>query len=91
MEQKFNNNPLDLHTLREFREREGEEIAYRKGDQLEREGDPARWSAFVTERGFRLYPLLIICLAWLISFSLSSLGGSSPPKNLGVFQAEVLA
>ena len=38
MEQKFNNNRLDLQMLREFCEREGEEIAYRKGDQLEREG-----------------------------------------------------
>ena len=42
MEQKFNNNRLDLRVLREFCEREGEEIAYRKGDQLEREGDLAR-------------------------------------------------
>ena len=39
--------------LREFCEREGEEIAYRKGDQLEREGDPARWFAFVTEGCFK--------------------------------------
>ena len=53
MEQKFNNNRLDLRMLREFCEREGEEIAYRKGDQLEREGDPARWFAFVTEGGFK--------------------------------------
>ncbi len=30
MEQKFNNNRLDLQILREFCEREGEEIAYRK-------------------------------------------------------------
>ena len=53
MEQKFNNNRLDLHILREFCEREGEEIAYRKGDQLEREGDPARWFGFVTEGCFK--------------------------------------
>ena len=53
MEQKFNNNRLDLQMLREFCEREGEEIAYRKGDQLEREGDPARWFAFVTEGCFK--------------------------------------
>lgn len=32
MEQKFNNNRLDLQILREFCEREGEKIAYRKGD-----------------------------------------------------------
>ena len=42
MEQKFNNNRVDLQVLREFCEQEGEEIAYRKGDQLEREGDPAQ-------------------------------------------------
>ena len=53
MEQKFNNNRLDLQILREFCEREGEEISYRKGDQLEREGDPARWFAFVTEGCFK--------------------------------------
>lgn len=53
MEQKFNNNRLGLQVLREFCEREGEEIAYRKGDQLEREGDPARWFAFVTEGCFK--------------------------------------
>lgn len=53
MEQKFNNNRLDLQVLREFCEREGEEIAYRKGDQLEREGDHARWFAFVTEGCFK--------------------------------------
>ena len=53
MEQKFNNNRLDLQILREFCEREGEEIAYRKGDQLEREGDPARWFAFVSEGCFK--------------------------------------
>ena len=53
MEQKFNNNRLDLQVLREFCEREGEEISYRKGAQLEREGDPARWFAFVTEGCFK--------------------------------------
>ena len=53
MEQKFNNNRLDLQVLREFCEQEGEEIVYRKGDQLEREGDPARWFAFVTEGCFK--------------------------------------
>ena len=54
MEQKFNNNRLDLQVLREFCELEGEEIAYRKGDQLEREGAPAWWFAFVTEGCFMI-------------------------------------
>ena len=53
MEQKFSNNRLDLQILREFCEQEGEEIAYRKGDQLEREGDPSRWLGFVTEGCFK--------------------------------------
>ena len=53
MEQRFNDNRLDLVTLREFCEREGEAVFYRKGDQLEREGDPARWLAFVTEGCFK--------------------------------------
>ena len=53
MEQKFSNNSLDLETLREFCMREGEAVTYRKGDQLEREGDPARWLAFVTEGCFK--------------------------------------
>ena len=53
MEQRFSNNNLDLETLREFCKREGEAVTYRKGDQLEREGDPARWFAFVTEGCFK--------------------------------------
>ena len=46
MEQRFNDNRLDLETLREFCEREGEAVVYRKGD-------PARWLAFVTEGCFK--------------------------------------
>ena len=53
MEQKFSNNSLDLQVLREFCEREGETVVYRKGDQLEREGDPARWFAFVESGCFK--------------------------------------
>ena len=53
MEQKFSNNSIDLQVLREFCEREGEVVTYRKGDLLEREGDPARWLAFVTEGCFK--------------------------------------
>ena len=53
MEQKFSNNSIDLQVLREFCEREGEAVAYRKGDQLEREGDPARWFSFVESGCFK--------------------------------------
>lgn len=53
MEQKFSNNNLDLETLRDFCKREGEAVTYRKGDQLEREGDPARWLAFVESGCFK--------------------------------------
>ena len=48
MEQKFGKNSIDIEALREFCERE-----YRKGDQMEREGDPARWFGFVTEGCFK--------------------------------------
>ena len=53
MEQRFSNNSLDLKTLQEFCKREGEAVTYRKGDQLEREGDPARWIAFVESGCFK--------------------------------------
>ena len=47
METEFNNSSLNLETLREFCKREGEVVKYNKGDQMEREGDPTRWFAFV--------------------------------------------
>jgi CRP-like cAMP-binding protein len=53
MEQKFSNNGIDLQVLREFCEREGEMVTYRKGEQMEREGDPARWFGFVAEGCFK--------------------------------------
>lgn len=53
MEQKFSNNSLDLETLQEFCKREREAVTYHKGDQLEREGDPARWLAFVESGCFK--------------------------------------
>ena len=53
MEQKFSNNSIDLQVLRDFCEREGEAVSYRKGDQLEREGDLARWFAFVESGCFK--------------------------------------
>jgi len=53
MEQKFGKNSIDIEVLREFCEREGKMVEYRKGDQLEREGDPARWFAFVTDGCFK--------------------------------------
>ena len=53
MEYKFEKNKIDLQGLREFIEREGEAVTYRKGDQLERESDPARWFGFVTEGCFK--------------------------------------
>ena len=49
MEQKFSNNSIDLQALLDFCKKEGKEVIYRKGEQLEREGDPARWFGFVTE------------------------------------------
>ena len=37
MEQKFGKNSIDIEALREFCEREGKMVEYRKGEQLERE------------------------------------------------------
>ena len=55
MEQKFKKSDggIDLRALREFCEREGKMVEYRKGEQLEREGDPARWFGFVAEGCFK--------------------------------------
>ena len=55
MEQKFKktDNGIDLRALREFCRKEGEAVAYRKGEQFEREGDPARWFGIVTEGCFK--------------------------------------
>ncbi len=53
MEQKFGKNSIDIKALREFCERAGKMVEYRKGEQLEREGDPARWFGFVTEGCFK--------------------------------------
>ena len=52
MEFKFKKSDggIDLRALREFCRKEGKVVEYRKGEQLEREGDPARWFAYV-ERG----------------------------------------
>ena len=53
MEQKFGKNSINIEVLRVFCEREGKMVEYRKGEQLEREGDPARWFGFVTEGCFK--------------------------------------
>lgn len=53
MEQKFGNNSIDVQMLHDFCEREGEAVDYRKGEQLESEGEPARWLAVVTEGCFK--------------------------------------
>jgi CRP-like cAMP-binding protein len=53
MEQKFSNNSIDIQVLKEFCKREGEMVTYRKGEQLEREGEPARWFAFVENGCFK--------------------------------------
>ena len=47
MEQKFGKNSIDIKVLREFCEREGKMVEYRKGEQLEREVQPARLCRFV--------------------------------------------
>jgi CRP-like cAMP-binding protein len=55
MEQRFNKSDcgIDLQTLHEFCQREGKMIDYRKGEQFEREGYPARWFAYVEHGCFK--------------------------------------
>ncbi|MBR5083810.1 MAG: Crp/Fnr family transcriptional regulator [Prevotella sp.] len=55
MEHKFNTTThgLDLQTLFEFCEQEGEIVCYKKGEQLECEGKPSQWFAFVIEGCFK--------------------------------------
>ena len=53
MEQRFGTNRIDLEVLRDFCEREGQCVVYRKGEQMEREGDPSRWFGFVAEGCFK--------------------------------------
>ena len=53
MEQKFSNNSIDIETLREFCRKEGKVMDYRKGDQLECEGVPAQWIAYVESGCFK--------------------------------------
>ena len=53
MEQRFGTNRIDLEVLRDFCEQEGQCVVYRKGEQMEREGDPSRWFGFVTEGCFK--------------------------------------
>lgn len=53
MEQKFGINSIDIQVLRDFCEREGEVVNYRKGEQMECEGEPARWFGFVNKGCFK--------------------------------------
>ena len=53
MEQRFGTNRIDLEVLRDFCEQEGQCVVYRKGEQMEREGDPSRWFGFVAEGCFK--------------------------------------
>ena len=49
MEQKYNTSMLvtEIARLREFCKQEGEVVTYSKGEQMEREGEPALWFAYV--------------------------------------------
>ena len=53
MEQKFGINSIDLQTLRDFCEQEGEAVSYQKGERMECEGEPSEWFGFVTEGCFK--------------------------------------
>ena len=55
MEHKFkkSGNGIALRALLDFCKKEGKMVEYRKGEQLEREGDPARWFAYVESGCFK--------------------------------------
>ena len=53
MEQKFGIISIDIQVLRDFCRQEGESVCYQKGEQMECEGQPARWFGFVTEGCFK--------------------------------------
>ena len=42
-----------MQALLDFCKKEGKMVEYRKGEQLEREGDPARWFGFVESGCFK--------------------------------------
>ena len=48
MEYKFEKNKMDLQVLRDFCEREGEAVEYRKGDRLEREEARPKVKEYIT-------------------------------------------
>ena len=47
MEQRYNPSKIDLSLLRDYCERQGERVDYKKGEQMECKGEPARWVGFV--------------------------------------------
>ena len=55
MEQKYNTSGLgtELARLREYCSQEGEAVTYRKGELLERQGEPAKWIAYVESGAFK--------------------------------------
>ena len=55
MEQKYNTSGLsaEMARLRAFCEQEGEAVGYRKGELLEREGEPAQWIAYIESGAFK--------------------------------------
>lgn len=55
MELKFKKpeSDIDLQELIDFCKKNGKVLEYRKGEQLEREGDPARWFAYVESGCFK--------------------------------------
>lgn len=51
---KLDINSFDPQKLRDFCKREGKKVRYHKGEQIEQEGYPAKWFAFV-EKGYFKY------------------------------------
>ena len=55
MEQKYNKTSLgsEMQRLREYFEQEGEAVTFNKREMLERQGEPARWIAYVESGCFK--------------------------------------
>lgn len=53
MEQRYNPANIDLSLLRDYCKQHGEQTAYARGEQMEREGEPAQWIGFVESGCFK--------------------------------------
>lgn len=53
MEKRYNQKDIDLKPLYDYCEQHGEVACYEKGEQMEQEGEPTKWFAFVQKGYFK--------------------------------------